>query len=77
MTWRSDVDGLSVCCMGTGLTADPRQGAKIRGTYVKWATGEKKRLEDELKTKRTEVTEKEKLVEEARGEGSYPMISDQ
>jgi hypothetical protein len=44
------------------------QGAKIRGTYVKWAAGEKKRLEDELNSKRSEVAEKERLVNEARGE---------
>lgn len=43
------------------------QGAKIRGTYVKWAAGEKKRVEEELKTKRSEVAEKERLVNEARG----------
>ena len=44
------------------------QGAKIRGTYVKWALGEKKRIEDDLKTKQAEVSSKERAVEEARGE---------
>lgn len=34
---------------------------------MKWAAGEKKRLEDELKIKRSEVAEKERLVNEARG----------
>lgn len=43
------------------------QGAKIRGTYVKWALGEKKRIEDDLKTKQAEVSSKERAVEEARG----------
>ena len=44
------------------------QGAKIRGTYVKWALGEKKRLEDELEQKKGEVSAKEAQVEQARGE---------
>lgn len=51
------------------------QGAKIRGTYVKWAAGEKKRLEDELRTKRSEVAEKERLVNEARGTYLSPHLS--
>jgi hypothetical protein len=44
------------------------QGAKIRGTYIKWAAGEKNRLEDELERKRGEVREKEGEVERARSE---------
>jgi len=44
------------------------QGAKIRSTYVKWAQGEKKRLEDELERKKGEVKGKEAEVQQARGE---------
>ena len=43
------------------------QGAKIRSTYVKWAQGEKKRVEEELERKRGEVAGKEAEVEQARG----------
>ncbi|WVF66594.1 hypothetical protein IAT40_001334 [Kwoniella sp. CBS 6097] len=43
-----------------------KTGAKIRGTYIKWAQGEKKRLEDELEKKRGEVKSKEAEVEKAR-----------
>jgi hypothetical protein len=51
------------------ITADsPNQGAKIRGTYVKWVAGERKRLEDELEKKRAEVLEREVEVERARSE---------
>lgn len=55
-------------CHWTSLVKLTSEGAKIRGTYVKWAAGEKKRLEDELNSKRSEVAEKERLVNEARGE---------
>jgi hypothetical protein len=34
---------------------------------VKWALGEKKRIEDDLKSKQAEVASKERVVEEARG----------
>jgi hypothetical protein len=52
------------CCgMLTG-----KQGAKIRSTYVKWALGEKKRLEGELERKTGEVKGKEVELELARGE---------
>ncbi|OCF38619.1 protein kinase C substrate 80K-H [Kwoniella heveanensis CBS 569] len=43
-----------------------KTGAKIRGTYIKWAQGEKKRLEDELEKKHSEVKAKEAEVERAR-----------
>ncbi|WVQ94203.1 hypothetical protein IAU59_001281 [Kwoniella sp. CBS 9459] len=43
-----------------------KTGSKIRGTYIKWAQGEKKRLEDELEKKRGEVKSKEAEVERAR-----------
>jgi protein kinase C substrate 80K-H len=45
-----------------------QQGAKIRGTYVKWALMEKKRIEDELENKKGEVKDKEAQVEQARGQ---------
>jgi hypothetical protein len=35
---------------------------------VKWALGEKKRIEDDLRSKQAEVVSKERAVEEARGE---------
>jgi hypothetical protein len=35
---------------------------------VKWALGEKKRIEDDLRSKQAEVASKERAVEEARGE---------
>jgi len=34
---------------------------------VKWALGEKKRIEDDLRAKQAEVASKERAVEEARG----------
>lgn len=34
---------------------------------MKWALGEKKRIEDDLKSKQAEVANKERAVEEARG----------
>jgi len=34
---------------------------------VKWALGEKKRIEDDLKSKQAELAAKERAVEEARG----------
>lgn len=43
-----------------------RQGAKIRGTYIKHAKTERKRLEDDLAKKRVEVAEKEGEVERLR-----------
>ncbi|GFZ44630.1 Alpha-glucosidase 2 subunit beta [Saitozyma sp. JCM 24511] len=43
-----------------------KTGAKIRGTYVKWVAGERKRLEDELEKKRAEVLQREVEVERAR-----------
>ncbi|WVQ82852.1 hypothetical protein IAT38_004987 [Cryptococcus sp. DSM 104549] len=43
-----------------------RTGAKVRGTYVKWAVGEKKRLEDELVQKRSEVASVEAEVQKAK-----------
>jgi hypothetical protein len=49
------------------------QGAKIRGTYAKWALGEKKRIEDDLKTKKAEVADKERSVEDARSELLNPL----
>ena len=42
------------------------KGAKIRSTYVKWALGEKKRLEEELEQKKRQVRGKETEVEQAR-----------
>lgn len=47
---------------------DTEQGAKIRGTYVKWAQGEKKRLLDEIERKKSEVGQKEDEVERAKSE---------
>ena len=35
---------------------------------MKWALGEKKRIEDDLRSKQAEVVSKEQAVEEARGE---------
>ena len=35
---------------------------------MKWALGEKKRIEDDLRSKQAEVASKERAVEEARGE---------
>ncbi|CAD6578508.1 MAG: hypothetical protein TREMPRED_002209 [Tremellales sp. Tagirdzhanova-0007] len=43
-----------------------KTGAKIRSTYVKWALGEKKRLEEELEQKKRQVRGKETEVEQAR-----------
>nr|WVH01963.1 protein kinase C substrate protein [Naematelia aurantialba] len=43
-----------------------KTGSKIRGTYVKWATGERARLQKEVEQKRKEVLVKEKEVQEAR-----------
>ncbi|WRT63265.1 uncharacterized protein IL334_000168 [Kwoniella shivajii] len=43
-----------------------KTGAKIRGTYIKWAQGEKTRLEAELGQKKGQVEEKEKEVEKAK-----------
>ncbi|ORY27327.1 glucosidase II beta subunit-like-domain-containing protein [Naematelia encephala] len=43
-----------------------KTGAKIRSTYVKWALGERTRLEKELEQKRQEVLVKEKEAQEAR-----------
>ena len=34
---------------------------------MKWALGEKKRIEDDLRSKQAEVASKERAVEEARG----------
>jgi protein kinase C substrate 80K-H len=51
---------------------DAPQGAKIRGTYVKWAQSEKKRLLDEIERKKSEVRQKEQEVERAKSEsGQY------
>ncbi|TXT10626.1 hypothetical protein VHUM_02131 [Vanrija humicola] len=47
-------------------TKTRRTGAKIRSTYVNFALKEKKRLEDLLTTKRAEIAERERKVEEAR-----------
>ncbi|KAL1408832.1 hypothetical protein Q8F55_005646 [Vanrija albida] len=47
-------------------TKTRRTGAKIRSTYVNFALKEKKRLEEELATKRAEIGERERKVEEAR-----------
>lgn len=41
---------------------------------MKWALGEKKRIEDDLKSKQAEVSSKERAVEEARGE--LPLLRD-
>ena len=38
---------------------------------MKWALGEKKRIEDDLKSKQAEVASKERAVEEARGKFPY------
>jgi len=35
---------------------------------VKWALGEKKRIEDDLKSKQAELNAKERAVEEARSQ---------
>ncbi|WWC57645.1 uncharacterized protein I303_100177 [Kwoniella dejecticola CBS 10117] len=43
-----------------------KTGSKIRGTYIKWAQGEKKRVEADLEAKRKEVGDKEREVERAR-----------
>ncbi|WWC67263.1 uncharacterized protein I206_101171 [Kwoniella pini CBS 10737] len=43
-----------------------KTGSKIRGTYIKWAQGEKNRIEADLEAKKKEVVEKEKEVERAR-----------
>ncbi|KAK8844712.1 hypothetical protein IAR55_006562 [Kwoniella newhampshirensis] len=43
-----------------------KTGSKIRNSYIKWATGEKKRLEDDLEKKKSEVKAKEADVEKAR-----------
>ncbi|WWC90142.1 uncharacterized protein L201_005075 [Kwoniella dendrophila CBS 6074] len=43
-----------------------KTGSKIRGTYIKWAQGEKTRLESELEGKKKEVVEKEQETERAR-----------
>ncbi|WVR03133.1 hypothetical protein IAU60_000123 [Kwoniella sp. DSM 27419] len=43
-----------------------RTGAKIRGTYIKWAQGEKKRLQDELVKKRGQVQAKQAEVDKAQ-----------
>lgn len=44
------------------------KGSKIRGTYVKWAVNEKRRLEDELEQKRVEISAKEAEVETTRSQ---------
>ncbi|WVW81324.1 hypothetical protein I302_103315 [Kwoniella bestiolae CBS 10118] len=43
-----------------------KTGSKVRGTYIKWAQGEKTRLESELESKKKEVKDKEQEVEKAR-----------
>ncbi|OXH18910.1 protein kinase C substrate 80K-H [Cryptococcus neoformans A1-35-8] len=43
-----------------------KTGAKIRGTYIRWAQGEKKRLEEDLVRKRQELTAKEEEVAKAK-----------
>ncbi|WWD22735.1 hypothetical protein CI109_107228 [Kwoniella shandongensis] len=43
-----------------------KTGGKIRNSYIKWATGEKKRLEEELEKKKSEVKAREAEVEKAR-----------
>lgn len=39
----------------------------MRGTYIKWAQGEKKRLEEDLAKKRQELVTKEQEVAKAKG----------
>lgn len=43
-----------------------KTGAKIRSTYIKWAVSEKKRLEDEITSKKAQLAGKESEVEAAR-----------
>lgn len=51
------------------------QGAKIRGTYVKWAQGEKTRLKDVIEKKKGEVKAKEEEVEQAKDECCMLSVS--
>lgn len=48
-----------------------KTGGKIRSTYVNFAGKERQRLEDELKAKRAELTDKEAELSAAQGELSY------
>jgi hypothetical protein len=50
------------------------QGAKIRGTYVKWAQGEKTRLQDVIEKKKGEVKAKEEEVAQAKGESQRLLL---
>ncbi|KAK4686760.1 protein kinase C substrate 80K-H, partial [Tremellales sp. Uapishka_1] len=43
-----------------------KTGAKIRNSYIKWAQGEKTRLEEEIESKSAQVKEKEKEVAKAK-----------